>query len=402
MRDRIVGLTHRVAEALTSRLPAREGGAGESTGRRKAVVAGVVAASLVAMAGGAAGYAALSHPVTLTIDGEAQDVRAFAGTVGGVLEAEGIEVGEHDRVAPGLDETVTDGSAISVQYGRPVDLTVDGETRTAWVYSTDVQSALEELGRGYRGAELSASRSASIGRDGLALHVVTKKRLKVKVGARKVRIEKLPALTVGDALERLGVKVRKHDKVKPAVDTEVNAGDKVVLTRIKVVRKHVKGQAVPFRTVKESDPSAFEGETSVVREGKQGSRNVVYKLRYKNGELVARKVVKTRVTTQPVDALVKVGTKKKPQPVAANFAGGSTVWDRLAQCESGGNWAINTGNGYYGGLQFSLGTWRAYGGTGYPHQHSRATQIAVATKLRNAQGGYGAWPGCAAKLGLPR
>jgi hypothetical protein len=76
-------------------------------------------------------------------------------------------------------------------------------------------------------------------------------------------------------------------------------------------------------------------------------------------------------------------------------------WDNVAQCESGGNWHINTGNGYYGGLQFSLGTWRAYGGTGLPSQHSRETQIAVATKLRNASGGYGAWPACAHSLGLP-
>ncbi len=401
MRDRIVGLTHRVAEGLTSRLPAREGGAGESTGRRKAVVAGVVAASLVAMAGGAAGYAALSHPVTLTIDGQAQEVRSFAGTVGGVLDAEGIDVGDHDRVAPALDESVSDGSAISVQYAKPVDLTVDGESRTVWVYSTDVQGALDELGSGFRGAELSTSRSASIGRDGLALHVVTKKRLKVKVGGHDVSVEKVPALTVGDALERLGVKIRKHDRVKPSLDSEIGDGDKLVLTRVKIVRKHVKGQAVPFRTIKQDDPSAFEGETSVARSGVKGARNVVYQLRYKNGELVARTIVRAKVTKKPVDALVKVGTKKKPQPVA-NFAGGSTVWDRLAQCESGGNWAINTGNGYYGGLQFSLGTWRAYGGSGYPHQHSRATQIAVATKLRNAQGGYGAWPGCAAKLGLPR
>jgi membrane protein involved in colicin uptake len=81
---------------------------------------------------------------------------------------------------------------------------------------------------------------------------------------------------------------------------------------------------------------------------------------------------------------------------------GTAVWDRLAQCEAGGNWSINTGNGYYGGLQFNVGTWRAYGGTGLPSQASRETQIAIATKLRDASGGYGAWPGCAAKLGLPR
>lgn len=145
----------------------------------------------------------------------------------------------------------------------------------------------------------------------------------------------------------------------------------------------------------------YEGEEEVVRSGKDGARNVTYRLRFVNGELVARKVVTSSVRTKAVPAIVKVGTKEKPE-ATSNFAGGSTVWDSLAQCESGGNWAINTGNGYYGGLQFSLSTWRAYGGTGYPHQASRETQIAVATRLRDATGGYGSWPGCAAKLGLPR
>ena len=69
------------------------------------------------------------------------------------------------------------------------------------------------------------------------------------------------------------------------------------------------------------------------------------------------------------------------------------------KCESGGNWATNTGNGYYGGLQFSLGTWQAYGGSGLPSNASRETQIAIATKVRNASGGYGAWPACAAVAG---
>jgi hypothetical protein len=80
----------------------------------------------------------------------------------------------------------------------------------------------------------------------------------------------------------------------------------------------------------------------------------------------------------------------------------TAVWDRLAKCESSGNWSINTGNGYYGGLQFSLSTWRAYGGSGYPHKASKAEQIRIANKVRNARGGYGDWPACAAKLGLPR
>ena len=75
------------------------------------------------------------------------------------------------------------------------------------------------------------------------------------------------------------------------------------------------------------------------------------------------------------------------------------TWDRVAQCESNGRWDINTSNGYYGGLQFSLTSWRAVGGTGYPHQASRDEQIYRADRLWTIQG-WGAWPGCAAKLGF--
>jgi nucleoid-associated protein YgaU len=82
-------------------------------------------------------------------------------------------------------------------------------------------------------------------------------------------------------------------------------------------------------------------------------------------------------------------------------AADSGVWDRIAQCESGGNWQINTGNGYYGGLQFSASTWRAYGGTAYAataDKASKAQQIAIATKVQQAQG-WGAWPTCSARAG---
>ncbi|MFC8126611.1 transglycosylase family protein [Streptomyces sp. NPDC057302] len=82
-------------------------------------------------------------------------------------------------------------------------------------------------------------------------------------------------------------------------------------------------------------------------------------------------------------------------------AADSGVWDRIAQCESGGNWHINTGNGYYGGLQFSASTWRAYGGGAYAataDQASKGQQIAVATKVQRAQG-WGAWPSCSARAG---
>ena len=84
---------------------------------------------------------------------------------------------------------------------------------------------------------------------------------------------------------------------------------------------------------------------------------------------------------------------------SASAPAGGGVWDRLAQCESGGNWGTNTGNGYSGGLQFSQGTWAANGGSGSAAGASRAEQIRVAERVRASQG-WGAWPACSSKLGL--
>ncbi len=106
----------------------------------------------------------------------------------------------------------------------------------------------------------------------------------------------------------------------------------------------------------------------------------------------------TTTTTTTVPPTTAPPTTAAPAPVAPS-GGNYGTWDRLAQCESGGNWGINTGNGYYGGLQFSASSWRAVGGTGLPHQNSRETQIAMGERLRASQG-WGAWPACSRKLGL--
>jgi resuscitation-promoting factor RpfB len=106
---------------------------------------------------------------------------------------------------------------------------------------------------------------------------------------------------------------------------------------------------------------------------------------------VVRALAAPRVTTT-------TAAPAPPPPPKAGDPNDPASWDRMAQCEAGGNWAANTGNGYYGGLQFSVATWESYGGTGYPHEASKATQIAIGQRLQAARG-WGAWPGCARELG---
>ena len=359
----------------------------------------LVAVVLVAVAGTTVAYAAMTKSVTLSLDGKSQDVTAFGGTVGDLLDAQGVEVGAHDRVAPELDQPITDGTKISVRFGRPLELTVDGDEQTYWVTATDVGSALEQIGRAYEGAAISVSRGAQITRGGLEVVVATPKQITVKVGRGKPEKQRVAALDVRHLLEQLDVKVDDDDRVRPGLDSVLRKGDKVVVTRMRTDTLHIKREVIQHGTIEHEDDSMDEGTSTVLRAGEDGVRDVTYRLTFRNGHLVDRLVLRQHVLHRPVTEVVRVGTR---EVVTTNFASGNTVWDRLAQCESGGNWATNTGNGYYGGLQFSLGTWQAYGGSGLPSNASRETQIAIATKVRDASGGYGAWPACAASLGLPR
>jgi hypothetical protein len=103
-----------------------------------------------------------------------------------------------------------------------------------------------------------------------------------------------------------------------------------------------------------------------------------------------------------VQATPVAQTTPPPAPTAPAKAAADpsdpATWDRLARCEASGNWAANTGNGYYGGLQFSAASWHAMGGTGLPHQASRETQIEMGKRLL-ARSGWRSWPACSRRLG---
>lgn len=361
---------------------------------RKALTV-TIAGVLLAVSAVTWGYSSMTTEVRLSVDGKERTVSTMGDTVGDVLRDEGIKVSDRDVVQPSADSQVEAGDRIAVRFSRPVELTVDGVTSTHWVIATDVQGALSEIGLVYADSRLSTSRGADIDRGGAEIDVVTPKQLTFALAGQAPVTREVPALTVEDALAEVGVELDEHDKVRPARDAEVADGDKIVFTDIEKRERSVTGEAVPAPVQKVSDASLYQGQTKVATEGVPGTRDVTYKVTVRNGKVVRRVVLTATVTTEPTPEVVKVGTK----PVIES---GNTVWDRLAQCEAGGNWHINTGNGYYGGLQFNLGTWRANGGSGYPHQASREEQIRIATRVRDASGGYGAWPGCAAKLGLPR
>ena len=339
--------------------------------------------------------------VTLDINGETTTLATFAGDVNSALEAAGVDVAGDDLVYPALSEELADGDSITVRTAKPVAVTIDGvETQLS---STDL--TISDLLGGLDGivpgaAVTSGSKTVEddeVVTEGMNIEVVSPKIVKVS-DAGSVSYASIAAKTVEDALEARGIAVDKDDRVSPALDTPVTAGMSITVDRVEVSEEE-KTEDFDAPADYVDDPELEEGTEEIREEGTPGSRTVTRKIVKVNGKEESNDVIKEDVHTEPVAARIARGTK--PKSTAPAVAEGS-VWDALAQCEATGNWSINTGNGFSGGLQFTPSTWAAFGGNEYAPQAWQATreqQIAVAQKVQAAQG-WGAWPACTAKLGL--
>ncbi|ACU34607.1 transglycosylase family protein [Actinosynnema pretiosum subsp. pretiosum] len=353
-----------------------------------------VATVLVTISGGGATAIAMDKSVTVDVDGQAHTVRTYESTVGEILADEGITIGEHDALSPSPQAKVGDGGKISLDRGRQVKVTVDGEQREGWVRSVNVAEALDQLGvQAGEGSWFSAARDADVPLEGMSLEVKSLKAVTVFDGANEPRQLQTTALTVQELLDSESLTLGPDDRVESALDLRISNGAEIHISRTGVsVINATEAIAPPVEEV--ADANMMKGTKETVEAGEAGEQIVTYRVTVKNGKETGREKLGVKVTKEPKAKKVKVGTKLPPD---------GAVWDSLAKCEAGGNWAINTGNGYYGGLQFNKSTWDAYGGSSYaayPHQASREQQIAIATKLRDARGGYSAWPGCSSKLGL--
>ena len=362
-------------------------------GRNKRITLALAGASLTALAVTAVGYQSMTTPVTLVVDGHAQSLRTFDDTVGAVLKSQGVTVGPHDAVVPSLNSHVVSGGEISVNYGRQLTINLNGHTAKYWTTSNQVATALDALGININGAQLSTSRSAAIDRQGMALAIATQRAFHVVIAGKKHNV-RVAALDSSDVLKALHVKVARQDIVTPAPGKLLTAGQTITFTKVSSGLVHVAHEAVPFAVIQHNDASLTAGTVKIVTPGVNGARDVTYRIVRHNGGIFSKTVVRQHALAAPRTQVEEVGTK--PAPVAPVNVSGNTAWDRIAQCESGGNWHINTGNGYYGGLQFSLATWNAYGGQQFaarPDLASRDQQITVANRVKAAQGGYGSW-GC--------
>jgi len=365
------------------------------------------AAVVVTLVAGAVGVAQFDKSVTLSVDGKSSAVHSFGSTVGDVLDHQGIKLDSHDLVAPAASTPLADNQKVVVRYGRLLTVTVDGQTKKFWTTSTTVAGALSELGIRADSAKLSVSRSQPLGRLGLAMSLTTPKDVTVSVDGKTLKANTTSA-TVAELLSELKVTLGARDRVTPALKAPLTRnGLNVVISR--VTQKSVTtSETIAFGTQRRNDATLYTGSSTTVTVGKVGLKSVTYLRTAVNGKLVTVKVTSSRIMAAPVTRVLAVGTKSRPVAAApasapasapVSSSGGSTVnaamWDRIAQCESGGNWAINSGNGYYGGLQFDSQTWLGAGGGAYAPRAdlaSRTQQIAIANKIY-ADRGLAPW-GC--------
>lgn len=345
----------------------------------------------------AGGVAVTSHKtVTLNVDGTQLTVATMKSRVIDVVEENGFTVGDRDDLYPAADASVADADAIVLRRSRPLQISMDGQRSTeVWTTAATVQEALSQLSMTDK-APAAASRGSRVPLAGMSLPVVSAKTVQLNDGGKLSTVH-LAAPTVGGLLEAAGAPLQQRDTVVPAASSPVIDGMRIDVTRVRI-EKVTAQIPLPPPSNRIEDPTLNQSRQIVEDAGTPGLQDVTFAVAEVNGVETGRLPVANVVLSPARQAVLRVGTKPGTEvPPVSN----GHVWNALAGCESGGNWAINTGNGYFGGVQFDQNTWERQGGLRYAQRADLATreeQIAIAEVTRARQG-WGAWPTCSARLG---
>ncbi|SCD62139.1 Uncharacterized conserved protein YabE, contains G5 and tandem DUF348 domains [Streptomyces sp. DvalAA-19] len=345
------------------------------------------------LAGGTAAFVAHDKAVRLDVDGTPRTLHTFADDVTELLADEGVTVGTHDRVSPAPGTDLAHGDEVTVRYGRPLDLTLDGHHRRVWTTAGTVEEALRALGVRTEGAYLSVPRSAPVARTGLTLTVRTERTVTFMADGQE-RTLRTNAATVREALAQAGITLEGPDTTSIALASFPRDGQTVSVLRITDTHE-VREESVPYAVERSEDPELFRGIERVERAGRNGVRRVTYAVRTVNGVRQKPRRTAEELVHRPVSRVVRTGTRPRPASVAG--ADGLN-WAALAACESGGRPGAVDPSGTYGGLyQFDTRTWHSLGGSGRPQDAPAAEQTYRAKKLY-VQRGASPWPHCGRRL----
>jgi len=267
----------------------------------------VVAAGAL-LVGGLSAYGAseaMASEVIVSVDGQQSDVKTLAPTVGQVLAERGINVGEHDTVVPSQASKVSKGSEISVRYGRPITVTIDGKQTTMWTTATTVDEALGMFGID-SGATISTSRSATISREGISINVSSPRNVSVTVDGTTKTVTAIG--TVADALRAAGVTLDTHDEVTPDLSTALSDDTAIAIVRVEI-RTVSKTVAVPYTTTTQNDATLASGTKKVTTPGVNGTATETWEQTVRDGQVADEVRVSSVITTDAQAQVTLIGTK---------------------------------------------------------------------------------------------
>lgn len=397
---------------------------------------------ITGLVGGTGAVVTMNKPVTLDVNGQAEEIRTFGGTVGDILDSHDIDLDKRDEVKPGVETKVDRDMTVTVNTAKKVSLSVDGEETDEWTNANTVGQALADLGVDAKGADLNTKANQRLKEKGNDIDVTTSKDLTVVADGKDHKVSAAVG-TAKEALKESGVKLEKDDFLSVPMSADVSDGQ--VLTVNRVENKTVKDkQSIEAEVETKKSDSLYEGETKVETEGKDGAKQVVYKVKTINGEEVKKEKKDEKVLSEPETKVVLKGTKKKEEPadtggsdsgdsgssdsgdsgsgdsgdsggdsstgggsgggsgsgggdmstaeIKAMLGGPGSKWYQIAECESNFNpRAVNqSNNAHFGLFQFKLATWQSMGGSGNPIDASPREQFERAKKLQ-AAAGWGQW-----------
>lgn len=349
------------------------------------------ALTLVLIGGGTTTASALHKDVQLTVDGQPVPGSTFAVTVADVLNGNGIALSTGDVVTPSIDAKIEDGQTVTVQYAKTLTLSVDGKSETFSTLAPTLRAAIADRNiAGLDQAWTSVGLDAPLPRGADTASISTAKPIQLSVAGKATTVVS-NANTVGDLLSQKGLSADSDDIISPANETVLTNGAQVRLDRVEITTKQVT-EEVKAPVTKTKSSTLWLGESKTLVAGKNGRADRTYQITTVNGKVTKQVILTEKVLLAAKASTIQVGTKTSANGVGINLAR-AAMWDKIAKCESGGNWSINTGNGYYGGLQFNLSAWNSNGGrdfAAYPHKASRAQQITVANRYY-AKAGTSPW-----------
>ncbi|XAS67947.1 transglycosylase family protein [Micrococcaceae bacterium Sec5.7] len=353
---------------------------------------------LSALVLGLVAFVGNNKTITLNIDGKVSSVQTFGGTVGQVVKSAKLELQPADRVSPSVDARVENGSVINVNMAKAVKVSLDGAEKTVSTTAQDVAGLVTELGVASASA-VSVPKEAQLSVAGSFVSISTPKTVSILADGKASRTT-TTASDVAQVIKDKGISLGASDRISQPGNAQVVNNMVIKVSRV-AGKAAGTSEVIPFETLTTESQTLFKGEQKVTQAGVQGKVAKKFKLVLVDGREASRTLVSESVSLQPVTEKITVGTKEKPAAQAANTGAAApammnvAMWDKIAQCESTGNWSINSGNGYYGGLQFDIQTWLGSGGGAYAPNASlasKAQQIDVANRIY-AQRGLQPW-GC--------